>query len=154
MEIIAAHEPQYLADIRTLFEEYWSAFGFTPCFQNFSAELAELPGDYAPPTGRLGVALVEGEPAGCAALRHFGRGCCEAKRLYVRPQFRGRGIGRALLDWVVTEARTAGYREIVGDTMPAMSHALAMYNSYGFERTGPYSADPTPDAIFLRLRLR
>lgn len=151
--ILPAHTPDHLALIRNLFEEYWSSFGFTPCFQNFGAELAALPGDYAPPAGRLALAVVDDQPAGCAALRRFDTARCEAKRLWVRPQFRGHGIGRTLLDWLIAEARAAGYREIVGDTMPAMSQALAMYDRYGFERTGPYAADPTPGAIFLRLKL-
>ena len=77
----------------------------------------------------------------------------EAKRLYVRPQFRGQGVGRALLGWVIVEARSMGYREIVGDTVPQMAVALEMYDRVGFERTEPYSAQPTPGAIYLRLKL-
>jgi len=153
LQIIGAHSPEYLDVVRTLFEEYWTSFGFTPCFQNFGDELAKLPGDYAPPSGQLALALVDGQPAGCAALRRFDDDRCEAKRLWVRPPFRGQGVGRALLDWVIAEARAAGYREIVGDTMPAMEQALAMYDRYGFERTGPYAPNPTPGAIFLRLKL-
>jgi carbonic anhydrase len=139
--------------VRTLFDEYWNSFGFTPCFQNFSAELAGLPGAYSPPLGRLALSLIEGQPAGCAALKPFDPGRCEFKRLYVRPAFRGRGVGQALLDWLIAEARAAGYTEILGDTMPVMEQALRMYDRAGFERTGPYGADPTPGAIFLRLRL-
>jgi putative acetyltransferase len=125
----------------------------TPCFQNFGEELAGLPGEYAPPRGRLALLLIGGAPAGCVALRPFDADRCEAKRLYVRPQFRGSGAGRVLLDWVIAEARRAGYRELVGDTMPAMTRALEMYDRLGFERTAPYSAHPTPGAIFLRLKL-
>lgn len=153
MEIVQAIDPPAVAQVRALFEEYWAAFGFTPCFQNFGDEVAGLPGEYAPPGGRLLLALVDGEPAGCGALRSLDAGRAEAKRLYVRPQFRGLGIGRALLDWIIAEARHAGHREIVGDTMPVMREALAMYERRGFERTGPYSAGPTPGAIYLRLRL-
>jgi carbonic anhydrase len=153
MKIVLADDAGKLGAVRALFEEYWASFGFTPCFQNFGDEVAGLPGDYAPPDGRLAMALVAGQFAGCVALRRFDRERCEAKRLWVRPGCRGRGIGRGLLDWVVAEARAAGYREIVGDTMPAMSQALAMYDRYGFERTGPYSETPTPGAIFLRLKL-
>ena len=89
----------------------------------------------------------------CAALRRFDAQRGEAKRLYVRPEFRGRGVGRALLDWVVAEARGMGHREIVGDTIPQMAVALAMYDRAGFERTGPYAEAPTPGAIYLRLKL-
>jgi len=152
-EIVPAHGPDRVVEIRTLFQEYWTSFGFTPCFQNFSAELEGLPGDYAPPEGRLLLALWNGEPAGCAALRRFDVERCEAKRLFVRQAFRGHGIGRALLDRVLAEARAAEYREILGDTMPVMTQALDMYDRYGFERTGPYSDQPTQGAIFLRLKL-
>jgi GNAT superfamily N-acetyltransferase len=97
--------------------------------------------------------MIEGQAAGCVALRQFDAGRCEAKRLFVRPQFRNRGVGRQLLDWVITGARAAGYREMVGDTMPAMEKALEMYDRLGFERTEPYSDHPTPGAIYLRLKL-
>jgi len=142
-----------LAIIRTLFQEYWDSFGFTPCFQDFGREVAELPGRYVPPGGRLGLARVDGVAAGCVALRRVDGVRCEAKRLYVRPAARGRGVGGALLAWVIAEARAVGYRELVGDTMPVMEKALAMYDRLGFERTEPYGADPTPGAIYLRLRL-
>jgi|SRR5271157_1866112 len=153
MEIVCTKNATQLAQVRSLFEEYWASFGFTPCFQNFGDEVAALPGPYAPPDGRLALATLQGEPAGCAALKRFDDARCEAKRLYVRPQFRGCGLGRALLDWVVGEARAAGYRELLGDTMPIMRQALDMYRRMGFELTGPYAPDPTPGAIFLRLRL-
>ena len=153
MEIVCVQNGEHLAQVRSLFEEYWASFGFTPCFQNFGAEVESLPGPYAPPGGRLALAAAEGEAAGCAALKRFDAERCEAKRLYVRPQFRGTGLGRALLDFIVAEARAAGYRELLGDTMPVMQQALEMYRRAGFEVTGPYAPDPTPGAIFLRLRL-
>jgi len=150
---IPAHSGDRIPEIRALFAEYWTSFGFTPCFQNFAAELEGLPGDYSPPSGRLLLALWDGLPAGCAALRRFDAERAEAKRMWVRPQFRRLGIGRALLDRVIAEARAAGYRELLGDTMPGMAQALDMYDRYGFERTGPYSTRATPGAIFLRLKL-
>lgn len=153
MTIARVESAEQLAQVRKLFEQYWASFGFTPGFQNFGAEVAGLPGAYGPPNGRLALATVEGEAAGCAALRRFDAERCEAKRLYVRPEFRGAGTGRALIDWLIAEARAAGYREMLGDTMPAMERALEMYRRMGFEVTGPYAADPTPGAIFLRLRL-
>jgi putative acetyltransferase len=153
MDIIPVQTAVELDEVRTLFEEYWSSFGFTPCFQNFGAELEGLPGAYAPPHGRLVIARVDGKPAGCIALRPFQPRQCEAKRLYVRPQFRGHGLGRALMQWVISEAKREGYSEMVGDTMPVMGQALAMYDQMGFERIGPYAENPTPGAIFLRLRL-
>jgi putative acetyltransferase len=142
-----------LAEVRRLFEEYWSSFGFTPCFQHFDQEVAGLPGPYAVPNGRLALAYVDEAAAGCVALRRFDASRCEFKRLYVGPAFRGRGVGRALLNWVIAEARSAGYREAVGDTMPQMAAALEMYDRAGFERTGPYSSEPTPGAVYLRLVL-
>jgi GNAT superfamily N-acetyltransferase len=136
-----------------LFREYWESFGFSPCFQDFASEVAGLPGAYAPPGGALVLALMDGQAAGCAALRRFDAQRGEAKRLYVRPRFRGEGMGHALLGWVVAEARGMGYLELVGDTIPQMAVALAMYDRAGFERTGPYAQVPTPGAIYLRLKL-
>ena len=153
VEILPVTDESRVAEVRALFQEYWDSFGFTPCFQGFGEELVRLPGEYAPPGGRLALALVDGRPAGCIALRRYDAGRCEAKRLYVRPEFRGHGLGRALLDWVIAEARAAGYREIMGDTMPVMDRALSMYDRYGFERTSPYTAEPTPGAVYLRLNL-
>ncbi len=153
MRIVRAESAAEIAQVRELFEEYWASFGFTPCFQNFGAEVASLPGDYAPPGGRLALAMIDGQAAGCVALRQFDAERCEAKRLFVRPQFRNRGVGGRLLGWVMDEARAAGYREMVGDTMPVMEKALEMYDRAGFERTEPYSDHPTPGAIFLRLKL-
>ncbi len=137
-----------LEQVRRLFEEYWAEFGFTPCFQNFTEELATLPGAYTPPDGRLALALLDGEPAGCVALRRFDAKRGEAKRLFVRPAFRGRGLGRTLLDWIIAEALAAGYRELVGDSLPVMDKALEMYRRIGFEETRREG-----DTIYLRLVL-
>lgn len=154
LEIRPASTDVDLDQIRLLFREYWKSFGFSPCFQGFEEELAGLPGKYAPPVGILLLALVDGEPAGCVALRAFDAVRAEAKRLYVRPGSRGTGTGRALMNAVIEEARRLGYRELVGDTLPeAMTTALAMYDRMGFERVDAYSVDPTPGAVFLRLRL-
>ncbi len=153
MKIAQVESAADLTHVKTLFEEYWASFGFAPCFQNFGDEVAALPGPYAPPGGRLGLVIVDGEPAGCVAVKRFDDLRCEGKRLYVRPQFRRSGAGRALLDWALAEARAVGYRELLGDTMPVMAQALEMYQRRGFEITGPYAPNPTPGAIFLRLKL-
>jgi putative acetyltransferase len=153
MRIVPVQTAAQLDEARMLLDEYWNSFGFTPCFQGFSDELANLPGKYAPPDGRLGLAILGAAVAGCAALRCIDKARCEAKRLYVRPGFRGRGVGRALLAWLLAEARGAGYREILCDTMPVMRQALEMYEREGFARTTPYVTDPTPGAIYLRLSL-
>ena len=143
-----------LESLRALFQEYWTSFGFTPCFQNFDSELAALPGKYAPPHGRLLLANVNGQPAGCVALRRFDQTRGEVKRLYVRPQFRGSGLGKALMNALAAEARGIGYSELIADTIPTvMATALAMYERLGFERITPYS-DETPEAQHIRLRLR
>src|SRR5579862_7419156 len=153
MEIRPVQTAAELDIVPTLLQEYWNSFGFTPCFQDFASEVANLPGNYEPPDGRLAMAFVDAGVAGCIALRRFDAHRAEAKRLYVRPAYRGRGIGRALLDWVIAEARCAGYKELVGDTMPVMAQALDLYAGAGFERTGPYADSPTAGAIYLRLKL-
>jgi GNAT superfamily N-acetyltransferase len=151
--ILPAVDIAALAAVRQLLEEYWQSFGFTPCFQNFSTELTGLPGAYAPPDGRLALAWIEEEPAGCIALRRMDARRAEAKRLYVRPEYRGLGLGRALMAWVIAEARAAGYSELVGDTMPEMNSAISLYDRMGFDRTQPSAQKPTDGAIFIRLKL-
>lgn len=153
MKILLATTPDEIQIARNLLLEYWESFGFDPTFQGFADEVAGLPGKYTPPGGRLALALVDDQPAGCIALRPVDSECGEIKRLYIRQQFRGRGIGWDLLLWLIAEARGAGYRELVCDTMPPMKAALRMYEAFGFQRTGPYGLAPTPGAIYLRLEL-
>jgi putative acetyltransferase len=160
IDIVPVEGPAALKTVQVLFEEYWQSFGFTPCFQNFGEERAGLPGAYAPPTGRLALALVDGQPAGCIALRRVDADRAEPKRLYVRPAFRGHGLGRALLEWAMNEARAAGYKELVGDTMPVMKDALTLYDRMGFERTGlgapvqaSASAQISEEPILIRISL-
>ena len=153
MRILEASDDDAVEQVRGLFLEYWQAFGFSPCFQGFDQEVRALPGAYAPPGGALALVEIDGEVAGCIALRRFDAARAEAKRLYVRPRFRGRGVGKGLLDWLVARARALGYVELVGDTVPQMAVALAMYERYGFQRTESYSSTPTPGAIYLRLPL-
>jgi putative acetyltransferase len=153
VEIRQAASPEELALVRALFQEYWNSFGFTPCFQNFDRELADLPGKYAPPGGRLLLALMNGQPAGCVALRLFDQTRGEVKRLYVHPQFRGRGVGKTLMNAVAAEARGIGYSELIADTIPdVMATALSIYERLGFQRIPPYS-DETPEAQHIPLRL-
>jgi putative acetyltransferase len=158
--VVRVGGPAALETVRALFEEYWKSFGFTPCFQNFGEELAGLPGAYAPPEGRLALAFINDQPAGCVALRRLDAQRAEPKRLYVRPAFRGCGVGRALLEWVMAEARAAGYTELVGDTMPVMKDALALYDRMGFERIGvgpvvqaSAGAQIAEEPILIRIRL-
>jgi len=153
MRILAAETREQIDEVRRLFEEYWNAFGFTPCFQNFGEEVANLPGPYASPGGRLGLALINGTVAGCIALRRFDARRAEMKRLYVRPEFRRHRLGHALVEWIIDEARSAGYRELVCDTLPVMGAALAMYEQRGFERIEAYAGPSSPGTIYLRLTL-
>jgi putative acetyltransferase len=150
VEIVEASQAGLIGEARALFSEYWTSFGFTPCFQDFGEELAGLPGRYAPPDGRLLIALVDGAPAGCVALRRLDASRAEGKRLWVRPAFRRHGIGRALLERLRLEAIAAGYREIAGDTLPVMGEALGLYERLGFERQEGIAGEGNPHPIQLR----
>jgi ribosomal protein S18 acetylase RimI-like enzyme len=133
-----------------LFQEYASSLGFNLCFQSFEQEVAGLPGDYAPPQGRLLLARLGGDLAGCVALHPLEPGICEMKRLYVRPQFRGQGLGKALLNAVLAEARAIGYQRIRLDTVePIMQDAVRMYRAYGFFEIAPYRENPIPGALYM-----
>ena len=149
IQIVPAHEGPYLPVVRELFQEYGDGLGFDLCFQNFKEELAGLPGRYAPPSGRLLLAVADSGPAGCVGLRDLGDGVCEMKRLYVRPAFRGSGVGRQLAEAVLAEAKAAGYRQMRLDTLPSMGRAVALYESLGFRPVEPYTANPHPGALFL-----
>ncbi|HET7744833.1 MAG TPA: GNAT family N-acetyltransferase [Gaiellaceae bacterium] len=138
---------------RTLFREYAAELGIDLSFQGFDHELAELPGDYAPPAGRLLIALDEEHAAGCVALRPQSANTCEMKRLYVRDPYRGTGLGRGLAEAIVAEARDIGYRRMLLDTLPSMSAARALYTSLGFREIAPYYDSPIEGTCFLELRL-
>jgi putative acetyltransferase len=137
-----------LAAIRALFEEYVAWLGVDLAYQGFDDELANLPGCYAPPGGRLLLALDGDVPIGCVGMRPFGDGMCEMKRLYVRSQYQGHGIGRALADRVITEARHAGYTTMVLDTLPHMTGAIRLYESLGFKRRPAYYDTPLAETVF------
>jgi GNAT superfamily N-acetyltransferase len=139
---------------RLLFREYEQGLGISLEFQGFADELAKLPGAYARPRGRLLLVRVSGEPAGCAALRPLGSGDGEMKRLYVRPAYRGMGLGRMLAECVIDEARTLGYVSLKLDTLPQMKEAQGMYATLGFIDTEPYNDHPVPGTRFLSLVLR
>jgi len=142
------------AQARELFLEYAQSLGFSLCFQNFDQELAGLPGDYAPPEGRLLLVECEGQLAACVALHKLEPGICEMKRLYLRPQFRGKGLGRALAERIIAEARQIGYRRMRLDTVePVMKDAVAMYRKLGFKEIAPYRPNPMAGAMYMELEL-
>ena len=138
---------------RELFTEYQQALGVSLCFQDFERELATLPGAYARPRGRLLIARVAAMPAACAALRPLGERDGEMKRLYVRPQFRGMGLGRALAEIVIDEARALGYASVKLDTLPQMAEAQSLYAALGFRDVAPYNENPIAGTRFLALAL-
>jgi putative acetyltransferase len=149
--------PDDLTAIRSLFKEYAQRLGVDLCFQNFEGELARLPGDYAEPRGALLVASVDGAAAGCCALRPLDTvdyaNACEMKRLFVRPEFRGLGLGRQLAEQIMDLARVAGYDCLLLDTLNDMETARALYQELGFEEIPPYYFNPIEGAHYLKVRL-
>jgi ribosomal protein S18 acetylase RimI-like enzyme len=154
MLIVVAHVPSQLGTVRELFREYARSLEIDLCFQNFEQELAELPGKYAPPSGQLLLGM-EGELAtGCVAVRPITEEICEMKRLYVRPEFRGHGVGRILAQAAVEAGRAIGYRRMRLDTLATMERAISLYESLGFRRIAPYYFNPSPSAVFMELALQ
>jgi GNAT superfamily N-acetyltransferase len=154
LTLAQAESPAQIAQARELFLEYAQSLGFSLCFQNFDHELAGLPGDYAPPDGRLLLAEYEGQLAGCVALHELEAGICEMKRLYLRPRFRGKGLGRVLAERIIAEACTIGYQRMRLDTVePVMKDAVGVYRKLGFKEIAPYRANPIAGAMYMELEL-
>lgn len=150
---IQAETPEQIARIRELFLEYNQYLGIDLDFQDFERELASLPGEYSPPSGRLLLIECEGRTAGCAAVRRLQGDICEMKRMYLRPEFRGRGIGRRVAEYLIDEARAVGCRKMRLDTLPHMTEAIALYHSLGFKTIPPYRYNPFEGAVFLEVNL-
>lgn len=154
IEIVPAHTPDQIEEARQLFKEYAAWLEIDLCFQNFDVELAGLPGDYAPPRGRLLLAVDGDQIAGCIALRKMADGICEMKRLFVRAAFRGKGLGRELAGNIIRNATKIGYERMRLDTLPGrMDKAIALYRELGFKEIAPYYNNPVPDAMFMELVL-
>jgi GNAT superfamily N-acetyltransferase len=157
IELRRAESPAELAQAAYVFREYAASIGIDLCFQNFDAELATLPGDYAAPAGQLLLAYVDGQLAGCGALRPLAdvdyANACEMKRLFVRPGFRRFGLGRLLAQALLDEARGAGYSAMLLDTLDDMEAARELYATLGFEEIPPYYFNPIPGAHYLKADL-
>jgi len=153
LKIFPAETKEDIELAKMLFVEYADSLGFDLDFQDFEEELANLPGDYAGPRGCLLLAKYKDQPAGCVALRAFSSSICEMKRLYVRPKFRNLGIGKALAESVIEQARRIGYARMRLDTIPSMQAARALYASMGFREIEPYRYNPIEGAVFMELEL-
>ena len=154
MKLIQAETSEQIEQARTLFREYEAWLGLDLCFQNFEKELAELPGQYAPPEGRLLLAYEDGGLAGCVALRRLSDEICEMKRLFLRQGFHGRGLGRELVHSILAEARSIGYRRMRLDTLPDhMGKAIELYRALGFKDIEPYYNNPVAGALFMEIEL-
>lgn len=157
LELATASFPEDLKATRDIFQEYARGLGVDLCFQNFDEELASLPGEYAPPRGALLLARVNGQVAGCVALRPLDTSdypdAAEMKRLYVRPGFRRYGLGRQLAEAALDAARQAGYASVLLDTLDDMEAARALYEDLGFEPIEPYYHNPIPGAHYLKVDL-
>ena len=153
LSIVEVGTGDKLEEARTIFQEYAESLGADPCLQDFAEELATLPGVYARPGGRLLLAMVTDQVAGCAALRSLDDATGEVKRVYVRPAFRGLGLGRMLAQAILDESRAAGYRRVRLDTLPTMVRARELYRELGFRQIAPYGQHPIAGAVFLELEL-
>lgn len=157
IELIHPATPELIAEAVQIIGEYAASLQIDLCFQDFDAELRQLPGDYAAPRGQLLLALVEDVVAGCGAFRAMPESdypnACEMKRLYVRPAFRSFGIGRLLVQALLDDAKRAGYSTVLLDTLDEMETARGLYASFGFEEIPPYYFNPIPGAHYLKVDL-
>jgi len=154
VKITQVHTVENISTAKALFQEYSGSLGFDLGFQSFEEELANFPGQYSPPAGRLYLAWYESQAVGCVGLRKFEKSVCEIKRLYVKPDFRGKQAGRELAKAAVEAAKTIGYEYIRLDTLPSMESAGRLYRSLGFKPVDPYRYNPFEGAVFMELNLK
>lgn len=153
-QIIPAIGNEYIKQAKELIQEYALSLGIDLGFQGFTQEMADFPLQYSPPGGFLFVVKYENNAVGCVGLRELGSGICEMKRMYVRPSFRGKGLGKALVKAVIDQARDMGYTSIRLDTIPSMKEAINIYASMGFQEITPYRFNPVKGAKYFELRLK
>jgi putative acetyltransferase len=153
VRLVHVQSPYEVEQTRELFREYERSLDTDLCFQDFEREVAELPGEYSPPAGRL-LLCYDGEAlAGCVALRRIDQTTCEMKRLFIRPTFRGKHLGRDLVLAIISEARVIGYQRMKLDTLPTMKKAIDLYRALGFKAVAAYRHNPVPGALFMELEL-
>ena len=152
-QIVHAVSQEQISIVRELFIEYAQSLNVDLCFENLDKEVKELPGVYAPPQGSLLLAKDGTRIAGCVALKKVDNRVCEMKRLYVRAEFRGQGLGKKLTMSIREEARNIGYERMRLDTLPSMKEAIALYRSLGFVEIPPYRDLPVPGALFMQITL-
>jgi ribosomal protein S18 acetylase RimI-like enzyme len=154
LRVLHATSSEHFEEARGLFKEYASGLGVDLCFQDFEHELKELPGEYSEPNGCILLAFLDSALAGCVALRPISSEICEMKRMYVRPTFRGQGIGRILAQDMITQTRKRGYKKMRLDSLPTMREAQALYRSLGFTEIDAYRPNPIEGAVFMELILQ
>ena len=154
IEIVEANSKILITKVKELFLEYSESLGFDLSFQNFDAELDNFPVQYSPPTGSLFLALSQNLPIGCVGVRYFEDGICEMKRLFVKPNFRGKRVGRLLAEAAVKAGKFLGYERMRLDTLPTMEKANHLYRSLGFIEIEPYRYNPIERAKYLELNLK
>jgi putative acetyltransferase len=154
MNLVQAETSEQIEQARRLFRDYADWLQIDLCFQDFENEVTHLPGEYVPPGGRLLLAYNNNRLAGCVALRRLDEQTCEMKRLFVRKEFRGQGLGRQLIAAIIQEAKQIGYEHMRLDTLPPkMNDAIGLYRSYGFREIEPYYRNPVPGALFMEMDL-
>jgi len=154
INIVKAQNNKEIKEVKSLFIEYAQSLNFDLCFQGFDEEINSLPGKYSQPDGIIFLAKIEEKFAGCIALRNLGEGICEMKRLYVRPQYRGFGIGKILCDKLFEKAKSIGYEKMRLDTIAnQMQTAIELYKSYGFYEISAYYDNPQEGVVYMEMKL-